>query len=69
MGVGLSLGIELIITRLQDIYLGAKIGFPVNITCSIISAAFLTPPERAMASWRAIAKSFMRYSYSSRHNA
>jgi hypothetical protein len=36
-------------------YFSANIGFRVNTTCSIISAAFLTAPDRPIASWRAIA--------------
>ncbi|MEG4853969.1 hypothetical protein QUB10_24155 [Microcoleus sp. B5-D4] len=35
-------------------YFSAKTGFRVNTTCSIISAAFFTPPDRPIASWRAI---------------
>ncbi|MEG4940126.1 hypothetical protein [Microcoleus sp. F4-D5] len=35
-------------------YFSAKTGFRVNTSCSIISAAFLTVPDRPIASWRAI---------------
>ncbi|MEG4530512.1 hypothetical protein [Microcoleus sp. D2_18a_D3] len=37
-------------------YFSANIGFRVNTTCSIISAAFLTGHARPIASWRAIAR-------------
>ena len=36
-------------------YFSAKTRFRVNTTCSIISAAFLTPPERQVASFISIA--------------